>query len=92
MLVLGNAMENDTVDYRLTQIEKKLDTFEKKIDNLICLQVKTTEQEGRLKRCEIDIANIQRKQEKNLDRWISPFLSAIISGVVAFIFLKVGLK
>jgi hypothetical protein len=35
---------------------------------------------------------LKDSNKKNIDRWLSPLVSAIVSGLVAFIFFKVGLK
>lgn len=79
------VMNEETIDYRLTQIEKKLDT-------VTDLLLQTQAQEMRLSNVEKSIKDLKDKNSKSLDRWINPLISAIISGVVAFIFVKVGLK
>lgn len=71
-------MDNETIEYRLDQIEKKLDT-------VTDLLLQTNQQEVRL-------SALEKKIEKNVDRWLNPLVSAIIAGVVSFIFVKVGLK
>lgn len=78
-------MNEETIDYRLTQIEKKLDT-------VTDLLLKTQAQEIRLSNAEKAIQNLKDKKEKNIQIWLSPFISAIVSGIVAFIFVKIGLK
>lgn len=95
--------EESLVEYRLTQIEKKLDDVTK-------LLLQTQAQELRLNTAERAIAELKsenadlktelenkmkeldQKKSKNVDRWLSPLISALISGVVAFILVKVGLK
>lgn len=79
------VMNEETIDYRLTQIEKKLDT-------VTDLLLQTQAQEMRLSAVEKSIKDLKDKNSKNIDRWLNPAVSAIISGIVAFIFVKVGLK
>lgn len=71
-------MNEETIEYRLEQIEKKLDI-------VTDMLVQTREQELR-------IQALEKKIEKGTDRWLNPLISATISGLVAFIFLKVGLR
>ena len=82
-------MNEETIDYRLTQIEQKLST-------ITDLLLQTQAQELRLSTVERGlndfIKEIRAKQSKNIERWLTPLISAIISGLVAFIFVKVGLK
>ena len=78
-------MNEETIDYRLTQIEKKLDT-------VTDLLLQTQAQEIRLSNAEKAIQNLKDKKDKNIQMWLSPLISAIVSGIVAFIFIKIGLK
>lgn len=78
-------MNEETIDYRLTQIEKKLDT-------VTDLLLQTQAQEIRLSNAEKAIRDLSDKKEKNIQIWLSPLISAIVSGIVAFIFVKIGLK
>lgn len=82
----GRAIMNEeTINYRLTQIEKKLDT-------VTDLLLQTQAQEIRLSNAEKAIRELTEKKEKNIQIWLSPLISAIVSGIVAFIFVKIGLK
>ena len=82
----GRAIMNEeTIDYRLTQIEKKLDT-------VTDLLLQTQAQEIRLSNAEKAIRKHTERKEKNIQLWLSPLISAIVSGIVAFIFVKIGLK
>lgn len=82
----GRAIMNEeTIDYRLTQIEKKLDT-------VTDLLLQTQAQEIRLSNAEKAIRELTERKEKNIQIWLSPLISAIVSGIVAFIFVKIGLK
>lgn len=82
-------MNEETIDYRLDQIEKKLDC----VTNLL---LQTQGQEYRITALEKKIGNMSEEKKTNTNRWLNPLISAIISsfvsGIVAFIFVKVGLK
>ncbi len=78
-------MNEETIVFRLEQIEKK-------IDALIDVQMQTKEQEIRLSNLEADVKEIKTQTTKRIERWLSPLVSAIVSGFVAFIFIKIGLK
>ena len=64
------------VEYRLTQIESKLD----QVTNLL---MQTKEQELRL-------SSLEKKIDKSVDRWLNPLVAALVSGIVTFIFVKLG--
>lgn len=82
----GRAIMNEeTIDYRLIQIEKKLDT-------VTDLLLQTQAQEIRLSNAEKAIIELNEKKDKNVQMWLTPLISAIISGIVAFVFVKIGLK
>jgi uncharacterized membrane protein YjjP (DUF1212 family) len=78
-------MNEETIDYRLTQIEQKLSQITE-------LLLQTQAQEIRLSTAEKAIQELKDNSKRNVERWLSPLVSAIISGLVAFIFVKVGLK
>jgi len=78
-------MTEDTILYRLDSIDKKLVDLQQ-------LMTQTALQEQRLQNLEISFKEIEKKKDKNTDRWLSPLVSAVISGIVAFIFIKIGLK
>ena len=80
------------LEYRMEQVEKKLDQVERKLDKVTDLLLQTAEQEQRIKSLETAISEMKDSNKKNIDRWLSPLVSAIVSGLVAFIFIKVGLK
>lgn len=88
----GTVMNEETIEYRLTQIEKKLDT-------VTDLLLQTQAQEMRISTLEkqnIDlkdaIENIKTQKSKNIDRWLNPLISAGVSILVAFVAIKIGLK
>ena len=64
------------VEYRLTQIESKL-------DQVTTLLMQTKAQELRL-------SSLEKKIDKSVDRWLNPLVAALVSGIVAFIFVKLG--
>lgn len=78
-------MNEETIDYRLTQIEQKLSQITE-------LLLQTQAQEIRLSTAEKAIQELKDNSKRNIERWLSPLMSAVISGLVAFIFVKVGLK
>ena len=78
-------MNEETIEYRLTQIEKKLDT-------VTDLLLQTQAQEIRLSNAEKAIRELNEKKDKNVQMWLTPLISAIISGIVAFVLVKIGLK
>ena len=80
------------LEYRMEQVEKKLDQVERKLDKVTDLLLQTAEQEQRIKSLETAISEMKDSNKKNIDRWLSPLVSAIVSGLVAFVFIKVGLK
>lgn len=85
-------MNEETIDYRLTQIEKKLDT-------VTDLLLKTQAQELRISTLEkqnIDlkdeIEKIKTQKSKNIERWLNPLIATVVSIIVAYIAVKIGLK
>ena len=78
-------MNEETIEYRLTQIEKKLDT-------VTDLLLQTQAQEIRLSNAEKAIRELNEKKDKNIQMWLTPLISAIISGIVAFVLVKIGIK
>ena len=85
-------MNDETIEYRLTQIEKKLDT-------VTDLLLQTQAQEMRISTLEKqntdlkgEIEQIKNQKSKNIDRWLNPLISAVVSILVTFIAVKVGLK
>lgn len=85
-------MNEETIDYRLTQIEKKLDT-------VTDLLLQTQAQEMRISTLEKqnldikdEIENIKTQKSKSIERWLNPLISAVVSILVAFVAIKVGLK
>lgn len=78
-------MNEETIEYRLDQIEKKLDTVTE-------LLKQTTEQEIRIANMESAIRELRNSKKNATDRWLNPLIAAVVSGLVAFVFLKVGLK
>ena len=80
------------LEYRMEQVEKKLDQVEKKLDKVTDLLLQTAEQEQRIKNLETAIKDMKDSNKKNIDRWLSPLVSAFVSGLVAYILVKMGLK
>lgn len=78
-------MNEETITFRLDQIEKKLDT-------LTDILLQTQAQEIRLSTVEKAIKELRNEKTKSVDRWLTPLISTCISGVVAWILVKVGVK
>lgn len=86
-------MNEETIDYRLTQIEKKL-------DQVTGLLLQTQAQELRLTTVEKGlndfIKEYRNTKTKNTDRWLTPLITTIVSvgtsTIIALILVKVGLK
>ena len=65
-----------------TELEKRLDKIDDKLDKLTEYTIKTAEQEVRIHTIEKQIAEIR----SNNKMWISPVISAVIAAVMAWIF------
>lgn len=65
-----------------TELEKRLDKIDDKLDKLTEYTIKTAEQEVRIHTIEKQIAEIRN----NNKMWISPIISAVIAAVMAWIF------
>ena len=77
--------EESLVEYRLTQIEQK-------IDQVLNLQLQQQALDCRMNAVEACIKDLKNNQKKNIERWLNPLISAVVSGLVAFVLIKVGLK
>ena len=84
---MEDAKSESVLEYRMEQVEKKLDQVERKLDKVTDLLLQTAEQEQRIKTLESAINEIKDSNKKNIDRWLSPLISALVSGIVAFIFV-----
>lgn len=78
-------MNEETITFRLDQIEKKLDT-------LTDILLQTQAQEIRLSTVEKAIKELKNEKTKSIDRWLTPLISTCISGIVAWVLVKVGVK
>lgn len=77
-------MNDETIEFRLGKIEEKLDT-------LIDLQMQTQAQEIRLSNLETEVKEMKDEATANKRSWLNPLISAVVSGFVAFVFVKLGL-
>ena len=77
--------EESLVEYRLTQIEQK-------IDQVLNLQLQQQALDFRMNAVEACIKDLKNNQKKNIERWLNPLIAAVVSGLVAFVLIKVGLK
>ena len=86
-------MNEETIDYRLTQIEQKLSTITE-------LLLQTQAQELRLSTVEKGLSDFIKEyrntKQKNTDRWLTPLIATVvsvtISALITMILVKVGLK
>ena len=39
-----------------------------------------------------EIEDIRNAKTKNIDRWLNPLIATVVSAIVAFVFVKIGLK
>ncbi len=85
-------MNEETIDYRLTQIEKKLDTVTDLLLQTQAQELRISTLEKQNTDLKNEIENIKNQKSKNIDRWLNPLISAVVSIIVAFIAVKVGLK
>lgn len=77
--------EESLVEYRLSQIEQK-------IDQVTGLLIQQQAQEFRLNTIEKELRDLKNNKKSNVDRWLNPLIAAVVSGMVAYIFVKVGMK
>ena len=85
-------MNEETIDYRLDQLEKKHDTFQKILLQTQAQELRITAHEKGMGDLKKNIEKMTDSKNRNIDRWLNPLISAFVSGLVAFIFVKVGLK
>lgn len=78
-------MNDEVITYRLDKIDAS-------IAELRGLVVSNALQEKRLTDAENEIKDLKKNKEKSRDKWLNPLISAVVSGIIAFIFIKVGLK
>ena len=78
-------MNDEVITYRLDKIDAS-------IAELRGLVVSNALQEKRLTDAENEIKDLKKNKEKSRDKWLNPLISAVVSGVTAFVFVKVGLK
>lgn len=71
-------MNEETIEFRLDQIEKKLDA-------VTDLLLQTNTQELRLTAVENEVKELKGKKEKTTFLWLTPLVSATISGIIALI-------
>ena len=90
--VKGIKMNEETIDFRLTSIEKKLDTVTDLLLQTQAQEMRISTLEKQNKDLKDEIENIKAQKSKNIDRWLNPLIATLVSAVVAYIFVKIGLK
>lgn len=89
----GRAIMNEeTISYRLDQIEKKLDAVTDLLLQTQAQEMRITTLEKQNLDLKDEIEDIKTQKSKNIDRWLNPLISAGISILVAFVAIKIGLK
>lgn len=78
-------MNDEVITYRLDKIDAS-------IAELRGLVVSNALQEKRLTDAENEINELKKNKEKSRDKWLNPLISACVSGIIAYVFIKVGLK
>ena len=86
------TMNEETIDFRLTSIEKKLDTVTDLLLKTQAQEMRITTLEKQNSELKTEIENIKTQKSKNIDRWLNPLIATVVSIVVAFIAIKIGLK
>lgn len=71
-------MNEETIEFRLDQIEKKLDA-------MTDLLLQTNAQELRLSTVEAELKELKNRKDRTTSLWLTPLLSATISGIVALV-------
>ena len=85
-------MHEETIDFRLTQIEKKLDTVTDLLLQTQAQEMRISTLEKQNKDLKDEIDKMKEQKSKNIDRWLNPLIATVVSIIVAFIAVKVGLK
>ena len=89
-------MNEETIDFRLTSIEKKLDDVTKLLLQTQAQEIRLNTAEKAITELKTELENkineLEKKKSKSIDRWLSPLVSALVSGGVTFLLVKVGLK
>ena len=82
----------ETIDFRLTQIEKKLDQVTDILLQTQAQELRITTLEKQNTELKAEIEQMKAQKSKNIDRWLNPLIATVVSIVVAYIAVKVGLK
>ena len=85
-------MNEETIDFRLTSIEKKLDTVTDLLLQTQAQEMRISTLEKQNKDLKDEIENIKAQKSKNIDRWLNTLIATLVSAGVAYIFVKIGLK
>ena len=92
-LCKGRAIMNEeTISYRLDQIEKKLDTVTDLLLQTQAQEMRLGTLEKQNKDLKDEIEDIRKQKSKSIERWLNPLISAVVSILVAFVAIKIGLK
>lgn len=80
------------IDFRLTQIEKKLDQVTDILLQTQAQEMRISTLEKQNAELKAEIEQMKAQKSKSIDRWLNPLIATVVSTVVACIAVKVGLK
>lgn len=87
------------IDSRSKSNTKRIDKIEKRVDDLSDVYVALTKVNDKVDNIDDDVKEIKKdmkdikdKPGKRMDQIIGYILSAIIGGIISFIFIKLGMK
>lgn len=87
------------IDSRSKSNTKRIDKIEKRVDDLSDVYVALTKVNAKVdninddvKEIKKDMKDIKDKPGKQMDQIVGYILSAIIGGIISFIFIKLGMK
>ena len=83
-------LQTQAQELRLASLEKGIGELKKDMESKIAEHKKEWAEE--ISELKTAIDNITKAKTRNIDRWLTPLISALVSGGVAFILIKVGLK
>ena len=83
-------LQTQAQELRLAALEKGICELKSNMEQKIAEHKKEWAEE--IDDLKTAIENINKAKTKNIDRWLTPLISALVSGAVAFILIKIGLK
>lgn len=81
-------MENETLDYRLTQLENKVNKMSDKVEIISTLEVKFTQLNSSLDKLSDQFKQFSEMNTTRNYEWLKYLATLIIGGVFAYCFKK----